>query len=416
MATKPYLLANILCLILLLTGCGSDHEDFADSDPKADRLVELSPEERRQLAPNALFEAVLGDNGLAVEAEGRSQPALMRVENRDGNIPLGVALEFRLLRAAQRLVKLLPDDQLAHKNAKGNSLVYLAAQAGFPDIITAIADRHYSSLGLLQDFGFSHLDPPNNQGQPALFVAADGNTAEALKTQYDRANIHMPFWWHSLHQDDLEQIYLHTAAWDGRTDLIVWSVRRLCTESSWKTSEDWWKKYPAGVWEFAFHGFQTHVGDLGLPSDLLMNRQRSDGKTPLHLAVENRQYAAMRALASCRWLDYDLEDKEGNLPLQAFLKSLNPFLTDTGSEARDAFRFLLAQNTQLRKIYRSLPDRINHTNADGDSTLHLAARLADESYWNQMKDIGDVYQPNQKNQSPLDIFRNRQEGVSRRAK
>jgi hypothetical protein len=73
----------------------------------------------------------------------------------------------------------------------------------------------------------------------------------------------------------------------------------------------------------------------------------------------------------------------------------------------------LAQNTRLRLISASY--RVNRENGEGDTALHLAARLADPYFYQTLSSIGDVYAFDKNKRSALSIFNNRQQQVTRHA-
>src|SRR5690606_21253375 len=100
-----------------------------------------------------------------------------------------------------------------------------------------------------------------------------------------RGLVELPFWGFALKEDHLHRTYLHAAALDGRSEVILWSAERICRPGSWETSDSWWKSYPGWLLNRLLRGFQTYIGDLESPVDLLFNRRDDEGKTALHLAL-----------------------------------------------------------------------------------------------------------------------------------
>ncbi len=405
---------RLSCFLIVLIGlvaCAPGREDFG-GNVQTNRKMEIAPEERAKLIPNALFDAVYDNSPETIRSILKTSTELLHTKNAYGDTPFGFALAQAHHEAAAVLLEHLTPQDLFHKNAKGESYVYLASRSGLHAMITRLGDLHYQSLGFLDDFEFSDLDQPDELGRTALFVAANGQVIEALEAQYYRGLVELPFWGFALKEDHLHRTYLHAAALDGRSEVILWSAERICRPGSWETSDSWWKSYPGWLLNRLLRGFQTYIGDLESPVDLLFNRRDDEGKTALHLALENRRFAAVRALTHCEWLDYDLADNNGHLPLHSFLKSLNPLVRETDVETRETFTFLLRQDTRMRRVFRALGDRINHTDQTGDSALHLAARLADPFFYKELARFGDIHLLNANHQSPEQIYLQRQSGVT----
>lgn len=392
---------------LMLAACGSAKEDFGSQPPAQERSVEIPAEQRAQVLPNRAFQAVYNSNGSELESSIAGDPASLKAQNAEGDTPLGLALKLGHRVVAERLVRAAPVEDLFHLNRNGESYIYLAALSGFDGIITQIADAYYNSLGTLQGYDFGDLDQPNSAGRRALFVAKDRVVAEALKVQYYRGLLDRPFWKFALASDNQARSFLHAAAEDGRNDIIVWAAEHTCAPGSWESSDSAWFSYPATILNYGWRGLQTHLlGDWDIPSDLVFNRRDEAYMTALHVAVANKRWGSVRALASCRWLDYDLTDAAGDTPLHAFLKSLNPFRRQQDADVHEAFQFLLAQNTTLR--LRTPASRVNRVNNHGNSALHLAAKLSDPYFYNQLAAIGDIYKLDAAGNTAESLFANRQ--------
>jgi ankyrin repeat protein len=320
---------RILGVIALFTlvGCGSASEDFGSTEPTPDRSLELTPQQRADRLPNALFHAVWNNNAAEIEKAG-SIPELTTAMNDEGDTPLGMALRMGHRASAEHLLRLTVTSMqdLKHLNKAQESYVFLAARSGFADLITMMADAYFNSLGRMLTYEFSDLDQPNAKGQRALFVAANRRVVEALEVQYYRGTMTYPFWKFTLQTDEKERTFLHQAAADGRDDVILWAADRFCSAGSWEKSDSFWKYIPGTLATYLWRSLQTHVvGDFNSPFDLVFNRPDNDYLTPLHVAVEQKRWGALRALSHCRWVDFDLKDSHGDTPLHSFLKTLNPF-------------------------------------------------------------------------------------------
>ena len=362
--------------------------------------------------PNELFAAVRAGSTAEVERLLGGQD-LTRTLNDDGDTPLGLALAIGAGDVARTLLRVAGPPDLRHRNFAGEGYVFLAARAGLPDVVGQLAQAHFETLGSLNRFDFSAVDRRTRAGQRALFVAADRAVAETLETQHYRGFLRYPWRHFMLERDKLGQNFLHAAARDGRDGVILWATERLCPRGRWEESDHWLKQWPAWT---ASHGLaltQTYVtGDLRLWWDKVINRPDKHGRTPLHVAVENQRWRAVRALAHCRWIDFDLKDERGNLPLHAFLATTDERVGRHADEVHAAFDFLLAQDTRLR--LRTQATRASAPNYAGDTPLHLAARLADPYFYERLAKVGDVFALNRQGQTAERVFLDRRRVIDQR--
>lgn len=401
----------ILVLIALLSACGADKNQWSQNPPAAGRYSALPIEERAKLAPNKLFIAVYDGRLAEVETELKRDPSLLTTVNGYGDTPAGLALKAAETRIADRLLSRLSVEDLPHQNQSGETYVFLAAKSGQTDLIRLLANRYYQSLPPHYPYSFSYLDRPTEAGQTALFVAANREVAEVLETEYYRGPLDFPSWTFRLRADKKSQTFLHQAAHDGRADIILWASSHICKPGSWETSESYLYSLPARAAQTLLRLVQTYIGDFGLPVDLIFNRQNSEKRTALHVALSRRDWNSARALASCRWLDHDLPDQDGRLPLHVFLAGLNSRERAIQSEVRSVFQFLLHQETTLRRPIWSRANRVNYADQNGDTALHLAARLADPYFYQELKNLGDIHALNKAGQSPAQILARKTAGI-----
>ena len=394
----------------LLTACAKPADDFYGRKPRTDRSLDLDAKTRAETLVNELFQAVYdGEQDLVLHLL-KSRPDLALATNTKGDTAFGLALQLESELLANRMASQLPAQELFHRNKAGEGYIFLAAKAGFAQVIATIADRHYYSLGAGQSYDFADLDQKNELGQRALFVAANRLVAQALETQYYRGLISYPFWNFMMAEDKQSRSFLHMAANDGRDDVILWTADRLCAQGSWEKSESWWLSWPTYGAIHAWRGLQTNlIGDWGLPVDLIFNRADNDYQTALQKALLNRRWSTVRALSHCRWLDFDLTDVHGDNAIHTFIKSLNPYQKNLESEVHETLSFLLAQFTRVR--FRGPAARVNRANHAGDTPLHLAARLADPAIYRSLARKGNVFAHDKQGRSPESIFRARRQDV-----
>lgn len=398
----------------IFSGCSRPTDDFnlSKGTSARDRVSRMSAEERQKTAPNLLFQKVLEGDVEGVRNVVKATPSLLASRNEvDENTALGLALILREKEIASHLIDELSFEHYQDQNGKGESYVFLAAKAGYHDLILKLADRYYNNHGGLDRFHFSDLDLENNLGQRALHVAADRITADVLWNQYYRATLGAPYWQFTLKIDDLGQSFLHTAAADGRTDVLLWGSQQFCSPSRWETEGHWYTRYPYTAASRAGKVVQTYISDVGAYFATLFNRQDNEGNTALHRAIAKRNIHSIRALAQCRWLDYYLANNEGNIPLQASLLQLPIEEQKISAPEREAFDFIFGKTTKLRRWITPYSEYLNHPNQLGQTSLHLAAQLADPSFFEALAKDGNIYAKDKHEHTPLELYEQKKNRV-----
>lgn len=399
----------VFTLLFSIVACGGP-EQFQDQNKN--RTQRMSAEERNLVAPNELFIAVLDGNMAEVQSVLEKSPSLKASKNQStGNTPLGLALELGEFRIAEVIFENSTVEDFFITNHQGEGLIFQAARAGMVSIIEKASDRYFQSLGVFNDYEFRRLDLENHLGQRALHVAKNSQVAEALKVQYYRGFLEFPFWEFTFKRDLQDKNFLHTAALDGRHDLLRWAAAHLCENNEWEETGGWIK----GTLGFLYHrtqrGIQTYIGGLGLDYDLKFNQKDSFGKAPLHYAAHSRNLETLRLISSCQWTDYTLKDSDGNTALQNFLLAIpeeTPVLSESDLQS---LNFLLSQQTLMKKWIRLLNEDLNSVNYAGESALHLAARLSDPRVYQMLSERGDVEKKNSLGLSAREIFESKQKRV-----
>ncbi len=355
-------------------------------------------------APTELHLAALkGDQNLAAQIL-KQEPSQLYALNEHQDTPLAVALNEGQTSLALQLIEIMDRDQFFHQNNEGESYIFLASQMGQVEVIRALAQRYYNSLGALEIYDFSKLDPRNKLKQRALFVAKNRAVVDALETEYYRGYPNLRFWKFLLKVDESQKIFLHTAAHDGRSDVIDWLVEKKCIPNSFQTQESrWFFHYPSEIVAYGRRGLNTYIGDFGVPFDTFFNRKDKNGDTPFQIALRGGQADSARSLAGCRWIDFDSVNKLGDLGLHTFLKST--------SEDHDLLDFLVEQQTLLRPLFTK-SRRINHRNLKQDSALHLAAVKDDPYFYKALAKYGDIHSKNAAGISAQTLFNNHQREIN----
>ncbi len=390
-------------LALLMISCGETHMSLeeATGGEAASLIAQMDPKEKEEVVTNELFEAVL-DNKPEEEIDKILSDTNISVTsvNKRGDTSFGVAIQFKRKEKALLLVEKLQCEDLSHQNNKGESYLYLASREGYVELIHRIADKCYENDMLdFSDYEFSDVDPETLNGEIAIHVALNGAVAEALDYEYTRGTLE--YSWFVFHKgNDREESFLHKAVQDNRVNTVEWAVRTYCDESEWEQSESSWKQIPASIWNYISGGFQTYIYNVAQ----LVNYQDVENNTALHLAAQSLNTKIIRILSDCRWMDYLIENKNGNIALQVFLESLDDKLKNHSQEIKDTFVFLIHREIYFKEWVTNISDTVDHQNKNDDSSLHISARLADPFFYNYLKKLSNVNLRNKEGRTPEEIF------------
>ena len=361
----------------------------------------LSPEERLALLPNPLFTAIYDKKGEdklkdIIDANGEY---LLEV-NEEGNTPLGLAIQFNEKDMALFLAQQLDPEHYPHQNNKGESYLYLASKKGFVELIQFLSIQFWTwNQELFKDHEFKKIDLETKDGEKALHVAKNSAVAETLSTEYRRGSLEYPYRRFVFYENHLGQTFLHTAVRDQNNDLLRWGLEQACSSYEDLSLAN---KMLVNVWE-AVQKFGRHVW---LDWDNLINTQDESGLTALNLSAKNKNLSAVDILSSCPWNNYRLKDLEGNIPLQNFLLSLDPSKEEQDQTTKDMFLKLMHSETLLSWT-GGIATTIDISNNNGDTSLHISARLNDPFFYNELKQYGHVEIKNHEQKTAREIFKSK---------
>ena len=357
----------------------------------------LSPEETEALLPNELFKAVDNQNDLndlkqIIDANGE----YLLESNSEGDTPLGFAIKKNNLSQALFLLNQMDPNSYLHQNNLGESYLYLASQKGFVDLIITLSNLFYERQRGSWDYEFSDLDFQTKNGERALHVAKNSAVAEALWGEYYKGFLEFPKRKFQFLANNEGQTFLHTAVRDQNIDLLRWGYQQNCYQSE-------------SLWNYAWQGIQNLSSKIYIDIDYLWNTKDNEGLTPLNMAAKNSYFEGIKLLSSCPWTHYLIKDNEGNTPLQNFLLSLDPLVEEHSQETKNIF--LKLANRQSLLSVNSLSKNINLKNNKQENSLHIAARLNDSYFYNQLKIHGSTELENQEGQTAKEIFENHQRTI-----
>ena len=398
------------CLLLSCDDLSVSKATSKDGSAEAEELRRLSPEERKLINTNPLIKKVTGGDAI----EGLEEDFSYLLEpNLLGNTAFGEAIRFRSEEDALLLLSKLPGNKcqkLYHTNNEEESFVYLAAKKGYFTLIKSIADICYQSQEEWwdgKDYEFSDLDPETKTGDKALHVAANVFVVEALVYEYEERGVEAfsPLGWNFYYHTNHEgQTFLHKAADDGRVDVIKWAVKRECDKSPSENDGGIWGEivnFGKALWKNA----QTNSWNI----TNLITQQDNNDNAAFHLAASALNKDAIRAIANCRWVNYGSKNLDGDIPLQTFLKALDSSQANHEEKLKVTLRFLVHSETVHIDWRRSPDSLVNHQNNNQESSLHIAAKLADPFFYNYLKQFGDITLQNSQGNTPEQIFKNTQE-------
>ena len=402
---------KFIIIFLCFISCGKTQINLAD-ETKTDNsnaVLQLSPKEKEEIITSDLFLAVVNNRPIEEIDKILSSTGLSitSVNKREDTI-LGVAIQFKHENLAISLLEKYQCINLKHQNKKGESYIYLSAKYGYEELIHRIAGKCYeNNMFDFIDYEFSDLDPETENGEIAIHVALNGSVAGALHYEYSKGTFEY-LWFTFYKKNKNGEIFLHTAVKDNRINTIEWAVRTYCDEGEWEKSDSDWKQIPSSVWHQSWNWLQTHTFNV----DQLMNEQDVEENTALHLAAHLLDIPNIRLLSSCRWMDFLVENKEGNIALQVFLLKLDPTLRIHSQQIKETFEFLVSKETDLKEWLINTATTVDHQNEKEDSSLHISARLADPYFYNYLKKFGNLYLKNKAGITPAEIFESTQSKIN----
>ncbi len=401
---KKFIIVFFFCFLL---SCQNAEDGLSYLASRSDSF---SAAKRQALFPNDLFIALV---------DRRSEQELKKIVDQNGrwlltlndnkDTALAVAIKFYNLKGALFVAEQLSPEHYLHQNLQGESYLYLSAQKGYVDLIKLLAARFYDSRrDILSDYEFSDLDSLTHEGERALHTAKNYAVAEALKHEYWRGSLEFPWRKFQYHKNHKGQSFLHTAVRDRNSDLLRWGVEQSCLSKEQWEDQAFYYKYPFLLWR----AIQIYGKPAGMDWDDIINTQDNEGQTAVNFSAGNMFADGIRILSSCQWTDWLLPDNQGNIPLQSFLLALDPLKLSHSRKIYSLFTLLMDKQTRLR--WSSVSDHINSVNKEGESGLHIAARLADPFFYEQLRRYGDGEQKNSQGQTPEEIFKLKRQELERK--
>lgn len=399
----------IFCLVCPFLLCNCQPELTSPTPLVYDNSInELPIEVRTALAPNSLFEAIYKNDLVLFEQSLKVDSTLTNTKNEEfQETPLATAIRLRKTVFVNRLIPLLNGDHFFETNIEGEGYIFLLAKYGFAQQIKDLTQLYRNEITFFDDYEFSDLDFENNNGQRALHVSFNGAVAEALKVEWFKGSLEFTLTEFARHTDINGNNFLHSAALDGRIDMIKWANQSYCpTEDH---SDDDWIDTAVDVLATGVEYAKFYIlpdGDknswIEVHTSHLFNWKNLDGNTALHLAARELRLNSLQNLANCQWIDFAAKNKKEYTPIHYLVQQLNVKVDKTSHAAKQAFEFLFYKKSFLRD-FQSFSDLLAIPNFKGDSILHTAARLNDEYFYNRLAQYVNPQQPNFLGQTPTHL-------------
>ena len=399
-------------ILFILTSCGETKINTKKKRKTVYSSLNLNPDERKKIITNTLFESVIDDKpNEEIDKILSFSEISIHSTNKKGDTALGTAIKFKRKSKLLNLIKKFQCQDFYHKNNIGESYVFLAAKYGYEEIIHYMGDKCYrDNIFNFIDYSFSDLDPETDGGQNAFHVALNGSIMEALDYEYKRG-VFENNWFNFYSTDEKEESFLHTAVKDDRINTVNWAIRKYCDPSDFEKSKNSWLSIPTYTITHGWNIFQFYFHKFSKNFDQIINYQNLDGNTALHLAARSLNTKMIRLISRCRWTDLLMENNEGDIPLQVFLKNLNPFSRNYDLETKSTFVFLVNKEPYLQKQITHIEETVNYPNKTGDTASHISAQLADPYFYNYISKFADIYLENNYGDIPEEIFNSTQNNI-----
>lgn len=398
--------------VLLLVSCGDSSRTLSLGSFSPDSQIDLTPEEKKALLPNKLFEAIFNrveDQDLEkIITDNRDY---LFAVNEEGDTPVGFGIKYNNKEGSRFLLSHLRLEDMYHQNYAGESYIYLLAKKGYVDLMEMISD---SLFRFSIDYEFKNVDLETNNKERALHVAKDATVAKFLKEEYGRGLFDVSGMNFSWQVNTKGQNFMHTAVINERASVLNWGVNWKCSKPKAKVveeGEEGWISWTVDLVVDTARGIGGLVRDgnrfFNLNSYYVINQQDEDGNTPLHQAAKQLSLKGLEILMSCPLASYLLENNEGDIPLQTFIKSLDLGVASQDQDLENLFR-KLSDKTTPYSVNKTISYHVNHANQDGDTSLHLAARLTDPFFYQYLRKYGNEFETNNKGETPDSIFKKTQ--------
>lgn len=151
-----------------------------------------------------------------------------------------------------------------------------------------------------------------------------------------------------------------------------------------------------------WRGTQFYGKAISIDWDNLINTTDNQKLSPINLSAKNLFLEGIQILSTCQWVDYLLQDENGNIPLQNFLLALDPLTREHDESLKSTFTLLVEKQTKLTWAVKT--DHINSINQERNSSLHISAELADTFFYNQLKKYGNEEQKNGEKRTAKEVF------------
>ena len=354
----------LLLAMFLLISCQKPTATEFKTNPESLILTKYFREDLQKIAPTHLHKAVLEKDFEAVRVSAQNGFDINTPNERFGETPLQMALELQDFEISDYLAR-FPILDIYHQNLNEEGYLFTASKNGMFRVIQVLFERHRHFNNLIRSVEYVYFDFKNKQGQRALHVALNPETAEALR---------LSGYWSSGRIFDKDQAGLtplHQAALDRRNGVFQWASQTYC-----RPYQEYFRHsiFPDWMNEFLANGLKSGVEIARWVSPNFrwdwynfiasnpFNYPDPDGNSPIHYAVVSNSAATVQAALTCRYANLSQLNQTQQSPLHLAAQSENPEILHAVLNGR-----------LIHTWWTQRSEWLNQLDSHGLSPLHYAA-------------------------------------------
>jgi len=301
--------------------------NIEDGSPSASiALARYLREDLQKVAPTNLHKAVLERDFVAVRLAAQNGFDINNANEKFGETPLQLALDLQDFEISEYLAR-FPSLNIYHQDLNQEGYLFTASKNGMFRVVQILFERHRAFNNLIRNVEFVHFDFRNQNGQRALHVALNPETAEALR---------LSGYWSTgrlFDRDKSGYTPLHQAALDKRNGVLQWASQTYC-----KPYHEYFRHsiFPHWMNEFLASGLKAGVEIIrwvspnfrwnwyNFISSNPFNYPDPEGNSPIHFSAKSNSPSTVQASLTCRYGNLSQLNIANQSPLHIAAQAENP--------------------------------------------------------------------------------------------